>query len=69
MASTAEFAVKAAQKVDELAERDADTVDSDIRYLAYSARLRTVLRASTRYIAYVRSTLVLFFSYSQTFNL
>ena len=40
-------------KVKELSDRDADTTDSDIRYLAYGARLRTALRASTRYIAYV----------------
>jgi fission process protein 1 len=40
-------------KVDELAERNADTTDSDIRYLAYGARLRTALRAATRYVAYV----------------
>ncbi|KAJ3516206.1 hypothetical protein NLJ89_g1264 [Agrocybe chaxingu] len=52
MAST-EITVQAAQdKVEELAERDADTTDSDIRYLAYGARLRTALRAGTRYIAY-----------------
>jgi len=45
--------VEAAQgKVKELSDRNADTTDSDIRYLAYGARLRTALRASTRYIAY-----------------
>jgi len=42
----------AQQKVEELSDRGADTTDSDIRYLAYGARLRTALRASTRYIAY-----------------
>ena len=55
MAST-EITLQAAQdKVENLAERDADSTESEIRYLAYGARLRTALRASTRYIAYVRS--------------
>jgi fission process protein 1 len=46
--------VEAAQgKVKELSDRNADSTDSDIRYLAYGARLRTALRATTRYIAYV----------------
>lgn len=53
MASTEITAKAAVQKVEELADRDADTTDSDIRYLAYGARLRTALRAGTRYIAYV----------------
>ena len=54
--------VEAAQdKVKELSDRNADTTDSEIRYLAYGARLRTALRASTRYIAYVRSPNFLFF--------
>jgi fission process protein 1 len=54
MASSNDMTVKAAQeKVDELADKDVDTVDSDIRYLAYAARLRTAIRASSRYIAYV----------------
>ncbi|KAF7776319.1 hypothetical protein Agabi119p4_4712 [Agaricus bisporus var. burnettii] len=39
-------------KVDKLADTDASTTDSDVRYLAYAARLRTALRAGTRYIAY-----------------
>jgi len=56
MAST-EITVQAAQdKVDELAERNADTTESDIRYLAYGARLRTALRAASRYVAYVRTS-------------
>jgi hypothetical protein len=41
--------------IDELADKGADTVDSDIRYMAYGARLRTALRAGTRYVAYVAS--------------
>lgn len=52
MAST-EITIQAAQdKVENLAERDADSTESEIRYLAYGARLRTALRAGTRYIAY-----------------
>lgn len=55
MASSTEITVQAAHdKVDELAERNANTTESDIRYLAYGARLRTALRAATRYVAYVR---------------
>ncbi|KAK0499885.1 mitochondrial 18 KDa protein-domain-containing protein [Armillaria luteobubalina] len=40
------------QEVDHLTKDNVDSTDSDIRYLAYGARLRTALRASTRYIAY-----------------
>ena len=36
-----------------LADKDADSVDSNARYMAYAARLRTALRAGHRYIAYV----------------
>ncbi|KAG2013998.1 hypothetical protein CC2G_010852 [Coprinopsis cinerea AmutBmut pab1-1] len=50
---SAEITVEAAQqKVEGLAEKNVDSVDSDIRYMAYGARLRTALRAGTRYIAY-----------------
>ena len=53
--SSTETAIEAAQdKIEELAERDVDTTDTDVRYLAYGARLRTALRASSRYLAYVR---------------
>lgn len=45
---------QAKQELDTLADRDADSTDSDVRYMAYAARLRTVLRAGTRYVAYVR---------------
>ena len=56
MASSKDITVQAAQdKVDELADKDVDTVDADIRYIAYAARLRTAIRASSRYIAYVFS--------------
>jgi fission process protein 1 len=40
-------------KVDDLADNDAVSTDSDVRYLAYGARLRTALRAGSRYVAYV----------------
>lgn len=39
---------------DNLADRDVDSKDTEIRYAAYGARLRTALRASQRYLAYVR---------------
>jgi hypothetical protein len=54
MASTP-ITIDAAQNaVDILADQDADSTDSEIRYLAYGARLRTALRAGSRYVAYVR---------------
>ena len=40
-------------EINSLVEKDVDSVDSDIRYFAYGARLRTALRAGSRYIAYV----------------
>ncbi|KAF8665598.1 hypothetical protein AX16_000055 [Volvariella volvacea WC 439] len=40
------------EKVESLADQDADSVDSGVRYMAYTTRLRTALRAGTRYIAY-----------------
>ncbi|KAG8747510.1 hypothetical protein FRC10_000646 [Ceratobasidium sp. 414] len=42
----------ATAEVNQLADRSVDTVDTNARYVAYGARLRTALRASTRYIAY-----------------
>lgn len=45
---------KAQGEISSLADRNVDSTDSDLRYMAYGARLRTALRASTRYIAYVR---------------
>lgn len=41
------------EEIDSLVEKDVDSVDSSIRYAAYGARLRTALRAGSRYIAYV----------------
>ena len=43
--------------INDLADKDADTTDSDLRYMAYGARLRTVLRAGHRYLAYARPNL------------
>ena len=40
-------------KLDTLADKDVDSTDSELRYMAYGARLRTVIRAGHRYIAYV----------------
>ncbi|GBE79393.1 hypothetical protein SCP_0205910 [Sparassis crispa] len=39
-------------KIDALADRDVDTTDTELRYMAYAARLRTAVRAGHRYIAY-----------------
>lgn len=43
-------------EIDALVKKDVDSVDSDLRYAAYGARLRTALRASSRYIAYVSNS-------------
>jgi fission process protein 1 len=54
MSSTDSSLAKAAQvKVDVLVDKNANSTDSDVRYMAYGARLRTALRAGTRYVAYV----------------
>ena len=39
---------------DNLADRNVDSKDTELRYAAYGARLRTALRAGHRYLAYVR---------------
>ena len=39
--------------IEDLADDDADSTNSEMRYMAYGARLRTALRAGTRYFAYV----------------
>ncbi|KAH7343844.1 mitochondrial 18 KDa protein-domain-containing protein [Rhizoctonia solani] len=55
MSATVETITKeATQEVTQLADQDVDSVDTSARYAAYGARLRTALRASTRYVAYVR---------------
>ncbi|KAI6047074.1 mitochondrial 18 KDa protein-domain-containing protein [Pisolithus marmoratus] len=38
--------------VKSLADKDVDSTDTELRYMAYGARLRTALRATHRYIAY-----------------
>ncbi|RPD74333.1 hypothetical protein L226DRAFT_535224 [Lentinus tigrinus ALCF2SS1-7] len=43
---------KLEKKLDTLADKDADSTDSELRYMAYGARLRTVIRAGHRYVAY-----------------
>ncbi|KAH7916766.1 mitochondrial 18 KDa protein-domain-containing protein [Hygrophoropsis aurantiaca] len=43
---------QAEEELTSLADKNADSTDSELRYMAYGARLRTALRASTRYIAY-----------------
>jgi len=45
---------KARDEISSLADRNVNSTDTDLRYMAYAARLRTALRAGTRYIAYVR---------------
>jgi fission process protein 1 len=40
-------------KADDLADKNVDSTDTELRYAAYGARLRTALRASHRYLAYV----------------
>ncbi|KAJ7638587.1 mitochondrial 18 KDa protein-domain-containing protein [Roridomyces roridus] len=40
------------EEVEFLADQNADSTDSNLRYAAYGARLRTALRAATRYVAY-----------------
>ncbi|KAI0921453.1 hypothetical protein AcW1_004579 [Taiwanofungus camphoratus] len=42
----------AKDEIDTLADRNADSTNSELRYMAYGARLRTALRAGHRYIAY-----------------
>ncbi|KAG6335048.1 hypothetical protein ID866_4050 [Astraeus odoratus] len=51
-ADSSSLSAKATKGVDILADRNVDSTDTDVRYLAYGARLRTALRAAHRYIAY-----------------
>lgn len=44
-------------KVDTITDKGIDSTDSDVRYMAYASRLRTALRATTRYVAYVSYTI------------
>ncbi|KAI0772632.1 mitochondrial 18 KDa protein-domain-containing protein [Irpex lacteus] len=43
---------QAKETVQALADNNVDSTDSNARYMAYAARLRTALRAGHRYIAY-----------------
>ncbi|KAF8318223.1 hypothetical protein DL93DRAFT_2124954 [Clavulina sp. PMI_390] len=44
---------EAEKTFDSLADKNVDSVDTNARYAAYSSRLVTALRASSRYVAYV----------------
>ncbi|KAI6004040.1 mitochondrial 18 KDa protein-domain-containing protein [Pisolithus albus] len=46
------LAEKATKEISSLADKDVDSTDTELRYMAYGARLRTALRATHRYIAY-----------------
>ncbi|KZT12912.1 uncharacterized protein LAESUDRAFT_719217 [Laetiporus sulphureus 93-53] len=50
--STSTVMQKPKEKVDNLADHNVDTTDTELRYMAYASRLRTVLRAGHRYVAY-----------------
>ncbi|KAL0949873.1 hypothetical protein HGRIS_009906 [Hohenbuehelia grisea] len=53
MSTTTETLTQAAQaEVDQLADNNVDSIESDVRYAAYATRLRTALRAGSRYVAY-----------------
>jgi len=45
----------AEKEVQEFADQNADSVNSNLRYAAYGNRIRTALTASSRYVAYVRA--------------
>ena len=49
----------AEKEVQELADQNADSVNSSLRYAAYGNRIRTALTASSRYIAYVRACVLI----------
>lgn len=59
--STSTVTEPAKRELDTLADQDADSTNSEVRYMAYASRLRTALRAGTRYVAYVR--IFLFYPY------
>ncbi|OCH95978.1 hypothetical protein OBBRIDRAFT_744621 [Obba rivulosa] len=42
----------AKQELDTLVDRNADSTDSNLRYMAYGSRLRTAVQAGHRYVAY-----------------
>jgi hypothetical protein len=51
---TEQVTERAQEEVDALVDSNVDSTDTEVRYMAYGARLRTALRAGHRYIAYVR---------------
>lgn len=50
--STTPIVEQAVDTATTLADQDADSTNSNVRYAAYGARLRTALRATHRYVAY-----------------
>ncbi|KAJ6627545.1 mitochondrial 18 KDa protein-domain-containing protein [Mycena sp. CBHHK59/15] len=52
MSKAAEAIHDLGDEVATLADEDVDSTDSQLRYAAYGARLRTALRAGSRYVAY-----------------
>ncbi|KIJ70485.1 hypothetical protein HYDPIDRAFT_105223 [Hydnomerulius pinastri MD-312] len=52
MSGTSSITDKASEELTYLADKNVDSTDSATRYMAYGARLRTALRASSRYVAY-----------------
>ncbi|KIM19916.1 hypothetical protein M408DRAFT_334222 [Serendipita vermifera MAFF 305830] len=50
--STNTIVKEAEDEVKQLADSNADSTDSNVRYMAYGSRLRTALTASSRYVAY-----------------
>jgi len=46
------MAEKAQDHIDNLADEDATSTDSELRYMAYASRLRTAVRTAHRYVAY-----------------
>lgn len=42
------FTMQAADELTELADQNADSTNSDARYMAYASRLRTAVRATQR---------------------
>jgi len=52
MSLTSSVTEQARDTVDNLADDDADSTNSELRYMGYGARIRTAMRAAQRYIAY-----------------
>jgi fission process protein 1 len=54
MDSTEGLLNQAQDEINELADTNADSVNSEVRYMAYGSQLQTALRTTHRYLAYVR---------------